>query len=133
MLHSIVRFSRPLFEKIALHLLQIVPSDYRKYEFLQDNAPWHKGNETTEILGEFVSDRINAHPAQGPDLNLMEDLWSYRDRKVRAANIKTIEGLKRKLTMEWEKLPWSYVRTSVKSMPSRLAQCAELEGERARY
>ena len=30
MLHSIVRFSRPVFEKIALHLLQIVPSDYLK-------------------------------------------------------------------------------------------------------
>ena len=73
------------------------------------------------------------HPAQSPDLNLMEDLWSYLDRKVRAANIKAIEGLKRRLTMEWEKLPWSYVRTSVKSMPSRLAQCVELEDGRTWY
>ena len=64
-------------------------------------------------LQELVDDR-------SPDLNIMEDLWSYLDRKAKAAKIKTLQGLKRKLTMEWQKLPWSYIRTSVQSMRTRL-------------
>ena len=50
-----------------------------------------------------------------------------------AANIKTIQGLKQKLTLEWEKLPWSYIRTSVRSMKARLVECVELEGGRTHY
>ena len=63
----------------------------------------------------------------------MEDLWSYLDRKAKAAKVKTISGLKRKLTVEWEKLPWSYIRSSVRSMPARLAECEKLQGGRTHY
>ena len=87
----------------------------QRYEYLQDNAQWHKGNKTMEILGEFVDDRNIEHPAQSPDLDIMGDLWPYLDLKVRTAKIKSIEGLQRKLAQEWEKLPWSYIRNSVKS------------------
>ena len=79
---------------------------------------------------ELVDDRIIGHPAQSPGLNIMEDLWSYLDRKAKAAKIKTLQGLKRKLTMEWQKLPWSYIRTSVQCEPGwpsvRNCKAAEL-------
>ena len=84
-------------------------------------------------LQELVDDRIIGHPAQSSDLNIMEDLWSYLDRKAKAAKIKTLQGLKRKLTMEWQKLPWSYIRTSVQSMRTRLAECEKLQGGRTQY
>ena len=86
-----------------------------------------------EILEELVPSTIIDHPPQSPDLNIMEDLWSYLARKVAAANIKTLQGLKQKLTLEWEKLPWTYIRKSVKSMPRRLAECMEREGKRTHY
>ena len=86
-----------------------------------------------EILEELVPSTIIDHPPQSPDLNIMEDLWSYLVRKVAAANIKTLQGLKQKLTLEWEKLPWSYIRKSVRSMKSRLVDCMELEGGRTHY
>jgi len=105
----------------------------QNYEYLQDNAKWHKAKKSMKVLGELVDDRIIEHPAQSPDLNVMEDVWSYLDRKVKAAKIKSIQGLKQKLTREWEKLPWSEIRKSVKSMPSRLAECVELEGGRTHY
>jgi len=103
------------------------------FEFLQDNDPKHKAKKTMELLQEIVNNRRIDHPAQSPDLNIMEDLWSYLDRKVKAANIKTIQGLKRKITSEWEKLPWSYIRNSVGTMPARLAECVKLEGARTHY
>ena len=66
------------------------------YQFLQDNAPWHTCDDSMSELQELVDDRIIGHPAQSPDLNIMEDLWSYLDRKAKAAKIKTLQGLKRK-------------------------------------
>ena len=100
------------------------------YQFLQDNAPWHTCDDSMSELQELVDGRIIGHPAQSPDLNIMEDLWSYLDRKAKAAKIKTLQGLKRKLTMEWQKLPWSYIRTSVQSMRTRPAECEKLQGGR---
>jgi transposase len=105
----------------------------QKYEFVQDNPRWHKAKKTMEILEELVPSTIIDHPPQSPDLNIMEDLWSYLACKVTAANIKTFQGLKQKLTLEWEKLPWSYIRKSVRSMKSRLVECVELEGGRTHY
>ena len=60
------------------------------YQFLQDNAPWHTCDDSMSELQELVDDRIIGHPAQSPDLNIMEDLWSYLDRKAKAAKIKTV-------------------------------------------
>ena len=86
-----------------------------------------------DFLEELIEDRIIAHPAQSPDPNILEDLWSYLDRKVKASKVKTINGLKRKLTMEWEAMAWSEIRQSVHSMRSRLVECEELEGARTHY
>ena len=105
----------------------------QRYHFLQDNAKPHKAKESMAKLAELVNNRIIEHPAQSPDLNPLEDLWSYLDRKVKAANIKSIQGLKQTLTHEWENLPWSYIRDSVKSMPRRLVECVELAGGRTHY
>jgi transposase len=104
-----------------------------RFEFLQDNARPHKAKDSMTELKELVDNRRIVHPAQSPDLNIMEDLWSYLDHKAKAANIKTIAGLKRKLSMEWEKMPWSVIRKSVSSMPARLAECEKLQGARTHY
>ena len=130
--------------KIELHSRQTVPQQCHegannlyesscRYQYLQDNPKWHKAAQTMEILRELVDDRIIDHPPQSPDFNIMEDLWSYLDRKVKGARIKTIKGLKKRLTQEWDKLPWSYIRSSVKSMRRRLAECEELQGGRTDY
>lgn len=101
--------------------------------FLQDNDPKHKAKATMALLNKLVPRRIIQHPAQSPDLNIMEDIWSHLDRKVKAAKIKTVKGLQRKLTMEWDRLPWSLIRKSVGSMRARLALCEELQGARTPY
>jgi transposase len=103
------------------------------YQFLQDNATWHSADDSMAEVQERVGDRIIEHPAKSPDLNIMEDLWSYLDRKAKLAKIKTVSGLKRKLTVEWKNLKWSYIRKSVGSMRARLAECRRLQGGRTQY
>ena len=85
------------------------------------------------LLGDLIGDRIIQHPARSPDLNILEDLWSYLDRKVKSAKIKTIAGLKRKLTKAWEDMPWSVIRSAVQTMPKRLKECVKLQGARTHY
>ena len=60
-------------------------------------------------------------------------MWSYFDRKVKAAKVMSIGHLKRVLNKEWKKLSWDYIRASVDSMPSRLQQLKECGGNRLDY
>ena len=55
----------------------------QRYEYVQDNPRWHKAKKTMKILEELVPSTIIDHPPQSPDLNIMEDLWSYLARKLR--------------------------------------------------
>ena len=109
------------------------PSLPAKWVFMQDNDPKHKSNDTMNFLQERVGDRILHHPSQSPDLNIVEDLWSYLDRKVKASHVKSIDALKRKLKKEWDLLSWDEIRKTVDSMPARLAECVQLQGARTHY
>ena len=62
----------------------------KKWVFLQDNDPKHKAKKSMDLLREFVGDRIISHPPKSSDLNPMEDIWSYLDRKVKEKKCTTI-------------------------------------------
>jgi transposase len=111
-----------------------IPHSIRnKWVIVQDNDPKHTADEAMELMKELCGDRIHNHPANSPDLNVMEDAWSYLDRMVKKCNIKTIPGLKRKLKQLWIDLPWNEIRKSVDSMPARLQQCLARKGGRTDY
>ena len=69
--------------------------NYLTTGILQDNAPTHKSKKSMETVREMVEERMIEHPAKSPDLNVIEDMWSYLDRKVRAERITDIKKLKR--------------------------------------
>ena len=85
-----------------------------------------------ETVEKIVGDRLVVHPPLSPDLNTIEDMWSYLDRKVKEAEVTNIHHLKRVLNKEWKNLPWSLIRKSVDSMPRRLQKCLE-GGGRTEY
>ena len=86
-----------------------------------------------ETLQELVEDRLIKHPAKSPDMNPMEDMWSYLDRIVKDAKPKTLSSLKRVLTKAWKDIDWTYVAKSTRSMRRRLDQCIERGGQRLDY
>jgi transposase len=104
-----------------------------KWLFLQDGARPHTAKKSIEVIHELIENRLHKHPAKSPDLNPMEDMWSYLDRKVKDAKITTIPALKKKLTREWNKLTWTEVRKSVDSMSRRLQSCVKQKGNRLPY
>jgi transposase len=105
----------------------------KKWIFLQDNAKYHTSPPPMKTLRELVGNRLLKHPAKSPDLNPMEDMWSYLDRKVKASKPKTISSLKRVLTKLWKELDWAVVAKSTSSMQRRLQQCIERRGQRLDY
>lgn len=82
---------------------------------------------------KLVGDRLISHPAKSPDLNPIEDMWSYLDRKVKEAKVTSTRSLKTVLTREWQALPWTEIRKSVNSMGRRLELCIESGGKRLPY
>ena len=67
---------------------------------------------------------------KGPDLNVIEDSWSYMVRHIAGSRVSSLDGLKAKLRKIWDLMPWTEIRKSVDSMPTRLQKCIDLNGQR---
>lgn len=110
------------------------PERYKgNWVYLQDNDPKHKTPASLQTIEELVGPRLLTMPAYSPDMNVMEDAWSYLNRRIQARKVTTLQGLKRQLTLEWDAMPWPEIRVSVESMQARLQECINLRGARTHY
>ena len=111
-------------------MLQIAQENLAKHGYTYKIMKAHKSSETMYVLTQIIPrNRVIAHP----DLNVMEDAWSYLVRKVNGTRITTLRGLKERLIKEWNDMSWNELRPSVNSMPKRIMQCKQREGERTDY
>jgi len=104
-----------------------------QWKFLQDGARAHTAKKSITLIHELIGNRLHKHPAKSPDLNIIENVWSYLDLKVKEARITSIAYLKKKLKKEWDNLSWTDIRKYVDSMKQRLKQCEECGGNRLDY
>jgi transposase len=104
-----------------------------KWILIQDNDPKHRAKSTIELLDEIAPDRMQDFPALSPDFNIIEDIWSQMDGKIKHYNITSINQLKSRLKKAWKEITWQTVRTSVNSIPNRLESCIEKQGARTEY
>jgi len=109
------------------------PHDRHKWVLVQDNDPKHKSATGKEVLDELAPDRIPDWPSNSPDFNPIEDVWSTLDSELQLKEPKSIGALKSILRKSWNNLDMSKIRTSIESIPRRLEECIELDGERTSY
>lgn len=102
------------------------------FSFYQDNDPKHKAKAVQDWLKSNCPNLI-VTPPQSPDLNPIENLWSFLELKVRNHVIKNREQLKVALREEWVKIPVGYLETLVKSMPCRLEEVIRNKGYPIKY
>jgi len=100
--------------------------------FQQDQDPKHTAIVTREWLLYNVPKQLFS-PPQSPDLNPIEHVWDYLDKKIRSHAITSKESLKNALMEEWRKIPQNYTEKLVDSMPRRLEEVIKQKGNPTKY
>lgn len=72
-------------------------------------------------------------PPNSPDLNPIENFWSWVDAKVSALGCKTFLEFKKQLFLTISQAPKQLVADLVDSVHTRLALVRKLEGDRTSY
>jgi transposase len=72
------------------------------------------------------------HPAQSPDLNPMEAIWSILKQRIRRRSWDDLKQLKEVLQDEWSKITMEEVRAHIAEMPSLCRTLANSDGSAIR-
>lgn len=95
--------------------------------FQQDNAPCHKSRMVMQFLiGSGVE--ILDWPPQSPDLNVIENVWSYIKAKRSVSLTRTREETISEVKGLWEEVPPEMFSKLVDSVPKRLRNLIDSKG-----
>ena len=77
---------------------------------------------------------IEGWPANSPDLNPIENLWSTLGEKVARKHPTSITNMKKIITQQWKNIATDEVRsTLINSIPNRLQEVIRNKGSHTRY
>ncbi|KAF2362922.1 Transposase Tc1-like [Trinorchestia longiramus] len=102
--------------------------------FQQDNAAIHNARHSKQFFDVNNIQLLN-HPPCSPDLNPIENLWRWMFREVykNELQFETKEGLRKAVFDTWGKVPVDLVQKLVTSMPKRIVQLINNNGEYTSY
>ena len=100
--------------------------------FQHDNAPWHTAKAVIEWANKNNL-KILDWPGNSPDMNPIENIWDYIQRKIDDCHFKTKDDLYDKDKEEWKSLPKSYIENLIDSMPRRIDTVIKAKGGSTRY
>ncbi|CAF3491798.1 unnamed protein product [Rotaria sp. Silwood2] len=113
--------------------LQKFPSQQsQKILYQQDNARPHVSAQTQEYLKEQRV-KLIPWPANSPDLNIIENIWSILDQKLLKVNINNMDDLKTALQSGWAEISNNTVQKLFESMPKRLREVVTRKGFHSCY
>ena len=99
--------------------------------FQDDNAPIHTAGVIKSWYAEHEEDFSHLPwPAQSPDLNIIEPLWSILEARIRSvfpppSSLKALEKL---LIQEWYNIPLETIQKLYDSIPRRIQAVIKANG-----
>ena len=102
------------------------------YYFQQDNDPKHTSNMNKEWLADNIP-HLLSWPAQSPDLNPIENLWSILDQRLKTRKVNTEAELLECLIEGWNALEPELLTRLIDSMPRRIEAVLKAKGYATKY
>jgi len=104
----------------------------KRYFFQQDNATAHTSKYTKQFL-ETKRVKTIDWPANSPDLNSIENIWSILKRAVSMRTPNNKKELMEYAEEEWGKISVETITNTVESMKTRILQVILRQGEKCDY
>lgn len=101
--------------------------------FQQDGAPCHMAKLTKSWFERQSLPWISDWPPQSPDLNPIENLWDFMERKLKGKHITSVKLLWEELKVIWASIPDDFIDKLINSMPARLEAVRKNRGGPTRY
>lgn len=99
--------------------------------FQDDNAPIH----TAKVIKTWYENHGDdfehlVWPAQSPDLNIIEPVWSTLEARIRSVfpPPSSLRELERILIEEWHKIPMAVIQSLYESIPRRIQAVIAADG-----
>ncbi|GFX00274.1 transposable element Tcb2 transposase [Trichonephila clavipes] len=98
------------------------------------NAPCHQTVDSEQLLESEDIERMD-WAARSPDLNPIEHVWDFLDRRLAARTLPpvTIRELRLALQDEWAAMPEQLIDTLILSMGRRCETCLAVRGDHIPY
>ena len=124
------RYWQILEEKLELFMHQ-----HGTTHFLQDGAPCHKSKLVSAWFQQPPAIQLIDWPGNSPDLNPIENCWSWMKTQLQDCKATSIPELQRHIQELWTQSMGDnpYLWSLVESMPSRLQEVISRDGNTTKY
>ena len=123
-----------ILEDELMDSLQDSGKEVEEVIYQHDNAPAHTAKQTTQWLQDNGFE-VLTWPAQSPDLNPIEHLWSHLKRQLAAYDTPPngVLELWERVQVVWEGIGPKVCQDLIDSMPKRVAAVLKARGGHTKY
>jgi len=123
-----------ILEDGVMESFEVLAMEEGEMYFQQDNDPKH----TSRLADEWFEDndiQLLVWPAQSPDLNPIEHIWTHLKQQLRQYPVppKGVHESWDRLVEEWSKIPAETCQGLIGSMPRRIQAVIEAKGGQTKY